>query len=688
MKAKCILITAILGFALSACHDLELAPIGQLFEPELYGNEYGVKKLLTRFYNYLPIEDFDYYHTSTGYFGGSNAWEAYKYSQAQGSGECACDWGGVNNNINNYWAYDRLREINTFILTYPKFKENFLESTYNTFMGEARFLRAFIFFGMVKRYGGIPIITEIQDPLAPLETLQVPRNTEYECWKFIYDDLKFAIDNMPETRSGEPWRANKYIAAALMSRAMLYAGSSAQYTQYAGYDDDEAVVGGFAGMTPDKAQEFFQYSYDASNLIINSGQYSLYMKYPDNLAENFAQIFLDKTSPENIFVEVYYSQAPGGTQLRHCYDAMMSPVPDMASDVGSHCAPTLELMMLYDFPALTTAPNGLDTAYAPIRFNDKSDFAGDNVTVRSVPDGKLHTGTHMEPRLKGTVYFDGMELRGYQFDVFRGIYLTYPSSWTAGFSGNGDRTPNVMPNSDENRKLGSNMTNRTFVWADAPGGSKTLTTAGRHGIFNSNGSENNTYTGVYTRKYIDPNLPASKAKLFQSETDWIVFRLGEIYLNAAEAAYELGKRQEAFDKYIQPIRHRAGCIVENPYKGAPADVSQMDTLESYPMYRYTNPYPIDENLQFIRDERYRELAYENHRFWDLRRWRNTDAVLNNYRPRALMAYYIADEDKWIYLNHYHKGGKTYTSSKESYWAGISSSEITKNPNLLPRNPGR
>jgi hypothetical protein len=87
-----------------------------------------------------------------------------------------------------YWPYDQIRIVNVFINNFPNYKDKYDAATYNALMGEARFLRAFFYQGMAKRYGGVPIITEVQDPVTtPLEELQVPRNTEYDTWKFIYD---------------------------------------------------------------------------------------------------------------------------------------------------------------------------------------------------------------------------------------------------------------------------------------------------------------------------------------------------------------------------------------------------------------------------------------------------------------------------------------------------------------------
>ena len=78
---------------------------------------------------------------------------------------------------------------------------------------------------------------------------------------------------------------------------------------------------------------------------------------------------------------------------------------------------------------------------------------------------------------------------------------------------------------------------------------------------------------------------------YYSKTDWIVFRLGEIYLNFAEAAFELNKPDSALWA-VNKIRARAG----------------MPELQSI-------------TREQIRHERKIELAFEGNRYWDVRRWR-------------------------------------------------------------------
>ena len=638
MKKKLILFIVILGLIASACYKLTLEPKGILGEPQLFGTEFGVKKYFTGIYTWLPIEDFTYFSRSGGSSGftqKNNGWEAGKFSQGNMSGEFVNTWQKVNNDGFGYWPYDRIRLVNNFIASFPNYKSQYADaSIYNSLLGEAHFLRAYFYFGLAKRYGGVPLVTEVQNVLGNKDSLNVSRATEYDTWKLIHDDLQFAIDNMkPSTESG---RANKYVAAALMSRSMLYAGSIAKYTTYLNFQLDQlAAQQGFAGIDPSKANEFFQYAYDAGK-IVEQGPYSLYTKnYPDK-ALNFANVFVDATSPENIFVKYFDKTSPGGTGLKHSYDALMSPNPDMASDVGSESYPSLDFMRMFDFPAITDADG------KPVRFDNRADIK-----------------TNMEPRLRGSMYFDGDVLRGKTFSIQRGIYNSFPGLATDAQNGSNAAPINV----NTNRFLGNK--------GQTDGG---ILITGAHGQFESSGGENNPLTGAFVRKYVNPNMATADVRLNNCAQHWAVFRLGEIYLNMAEASYELGKKTEAFD-YIEKIRVRAGCLVTRPADDL-TDLSQ----------KYG--YPIDGNLQFIRDERYRELWGENHRWWDLRRWRTVDRVLNQYIPRALECYYDRANGKYIFLDESVKNNETWSASKASNYEPIPQGEINKNTNLLPQNPLR
>ena len=87
---------------------------------------------------------------------------------------------------------------------------------------EARFLRAFFYFELVKRYGGVPIFTSelaVQDDFANVE-----RNSLQDCIDFIVKECDEAAGGLP-TKYGDSdlGRATKGAALALKSRALLYA---------------------------------------------------------------------------------------------------------------------------------------------------------------------------------------------------------------------------------------------------------------------------------------------------------------------------------------------------------------------------------------------------------------------------------------------------------------------------------
>lgn len=646
MKNRLLAYIALLGgLVFSQCRELNLEPKGILGEPELFGTEYGVKLYFTGIYNYLPIEDFLYYGTNSDHaYRPDGYWEAGKFSLGNMSGEFFNTWAGVDNDGFAYWPYDRIRDVNTFIQNFPSYQDKYDAEVYNKLMGEAHFLRAYFYFGLAKRYGGVPIVTEVQDPLAGAELLNVSRNTEYDTWKFIHDDLQFAIDNMSDDTK-ETGRANKYVAAALLSRTMLYAGSVAKYTESLGFKQTElAAQQGLAGMEPSQANEFFEYAVEAGK-IVESGPYTLYTKnYPDK-ARNFANLFLDRESPESIFIKEYDKNSPNDNRLRHTYDALMSPSPDMSSFVGAESYVPLDFMELYDMPVYTN-PDG-----TPVRFDSRRDIRND-----------------MEPRMRGTMYFDGDELRGKTFSIQRGIYRTFD-----GVAADAQKGVNTAPiNSNGNRILGGRG------WTTQING-VTLNITGTHGHFDDQGgSENNAWGAAYIRKYINPDMATNEVYEYRSDQHWVVFRLGEIYLNTAEALYELGKREEAFD-YIEKIRERAGTKVVRPaIDMTPTNIGTINKAN------YT--YSVEKSLQFIRDERERELYGENHWWFDLRRWRTADQVLNNFRHRMLSAYYVADEGKYIYLNEDNRINRAWTASKSCYYEPIPWGEIGKNNNLLPQNP--
>ena len=106
-----------------------------------------------------------------------------------------------------------------------------------------------------------------------------------------------------------------------------------------------------------------------------------------------------------------------------------------------------------------------------------------------------------------------------------------------------------------------------------------------------------TCTGYYVKKFV--NNISCKNPIFYPHS-WTIFRYSEILLNAAEAYCEAGDLEKAMN-YVNEIRRRVGMP---DYEG----------------------YNQDELRKRIRNERRIELCFEDHRMWDLRRWRAYDGV--------------------------------------------------------------
>jgi hypothetical protein len=109
-------------------------------------------------------------------------------------------------------------------------------------------------------------------------------------------------------------------------------------------------------------------------------------------------------------------------------------------------------------------------------------------------------------------------------------------------------------------------------------------------------NRSNTHTGYYLRKFIDPRLQSNQV----SNARWKKYRLAEIYLNFAEAENEAnGPTTEAYDA-VNKVRNRAQM------PNLPLGLSK------------------DQFRDRVRRERRVELAMEEHRFWDVRRWKILD----------------------------------------------------------------
>ena len=127
----------------------------------------------------------------------------------------------VNCNIPNgvYSAsYAGIASCNVFLANFKKANLNAAKA--NVYEAEARFLRAFFYFELAQRWGGVVIYKETP---ATIDDYKIAKSTEAEVFAFIAEDLTFAVANLPDTKYSTG-HAMKTSALALQARIALFQG--------------------------------------------------------------------------------------------------------------------------------------------------------------------------------------------------------------------------------------------------------------------------------------------------------------------------------------------------------------------------------------------------------------------------------------------------------------------------------
>jgi starch-binding outer membrane protein, SusD/RagB family len=133
--------------------------------------------------------------------------------------------------------------------------------------------------------------------------------------------------------------------------------------------------------------------------------------------------------------------------------------------------------------------------------------------------------------------------------------------------------------------------------------------------------QNATQSGYYTKKFLQEEVLPEQGSTVRSTSPWIMFRYAEILLNYAEAQFMLGNEGEA-RAIVNQVRKRPGVNMPDITEGG-ADL-----------------------LKKIQNERRVELAFEGHRYFDVRRWK----IANETESKDIMG---------ITIKKMSNGSKTY-----------------------------
>lgn len=548
MKAKKIFVYVSIVLFFTSCDRYFDYENPSLMKEDLVFSEYTyLQQLLTSVYAQLP-ETFNRIDNGMLASTTDEAEHAWDYSQIQAFN--TGNWDAYSN-PDDCWAtrYKAIRSAYVFLngsdsTTFSIYKD--VDNTYYTvynallkqYRGEARFLIAFSYFELLKRYGGVPIVDKA---LTADDDLDIPRSTISEVVNFIVAQCDSAIKILPKSYdSSNTGRATLGAAYALKCRTLLYAASPlfANGSYNAGLCDQAAK----------SAYEIF-----GGTL---KGTYSLESDYGKLFTRNY-------TSKELIF-----EKREGNSNY---YEKANFPIGFDGSGNGATC-PSQNLVDAYEMN------NGKPIADPTSGYNPDEPYK------------------NRDPRLAYSVILNNSTFKGRAVEA-----------WTGGLDGKG--------------------------------------------------KEKATKTGYYIKKYVDDQLD-----LLQNRTSrhtWYYFRLGEIYLNYAEAM------NEAFG----PTDNRYGL-------SAVEAVNLIRARAKMPVLQAADYASVDALRQKIRNERRIELAFEEHRSWDVRRWKIAESTLGaDLRGMDI----VKNENGSFTYTPYVVEKRVFDS--KMYFYPIPNSEILKEPKL-------
>ena len=510
MKNKYFLIAiAAAGMlSLNSCGDfLDRDPDSILTQEIVYSDPGLVKSVLANFYGRVTygqridaVDDFTMLDEAIHYDGNDaetidrNKWRPYEY--------------------------ELIRNINQF-LDGLKTASGVEDVDRKQYEGEARYIRAWVYFCMARTLGGMPIVGDnVFDYTSGMDitTIQVPRSSEAATYDYIIKECQEVSSLMSKETNKNSGRANYWVAKMLEARAAITAGSLATYNTPAEHPLLR-TSGQEVGIPADRAKDYFKTALKAAKEVINDSPYSLKITSDTDLsakADNFFKAVCDKNgNTEVIWCRDYIS--PGQTHgfTKDCLPA------SIGQDTGSdRLSALLNIVEAFEKVNAAEDERGKACQYEVGTLESPKFF-----------DSPLDLFADRDPRLSATIILPNGEFDGKQILLQAGVLLKENGNWI-------EKTA---------------RRNET----DTINGKPILITA-NNGPFGGDDREINR-TGFYIRKYLD-KTPAAGTIGRGSEMWNVYFRISEAYLIAAEAAWEISRNNSDVGalKYINAVRDRAG----------------------------------------------------------------------------------------------------------------------------------
>lgn len=595
MKRLYIYICAVM--MLSSCVDmLDLDPTNKIPADDLFSTPEGIQAHMANLYGRLPIEDFTFSPNRGFNIGVGNDVNNAGFMAAHYCDEAIHpeynDWGEGW----GYWedGYKLIRDLNTLLETIPTLT-SINSKQKASIEAETHFLRAYTYFAIARRYGGVPLITKPQEYTGDIVSLKRPRNTERETWDFILEECNLAIELFGQANENEFYRANRWSSLALKSRAALYAASIAKFTHLPYLSlTGPAVNAKLVGIEAVAADGYYDQCIEASSEIMKSGKFGLYKPSPASPQEatvNYQKLFESPSQClEGVKEPIFMKGYDKNTTLAHNYDVWFCPRQTVLDPnlYPSRMNPTLDF--IDSFEDYTDDGKGEPKPILTRADGNENDYNGFalNKPYLSFPADKPYSAfAGRDARLNAMVLFPGENFGTTKIIIQGGMIKADGSGY------------HYRTQASEKGKDG--LTYYTY------GAEKNTQYSGFDPTMG-----NYTRSGFLFKKFLQIENPVVRG-WGKGTQPWIDMRYGEVLLNLAEAVIEkqtpnseellLGKEA------LNAIRHRA---------------AHKDYIEL--------------NQHNVRKERFVELAFENKRRWDLIRWRSFHKEFENRVRKGLVPF--------------------------------------------------
>ena len=608
---------------------LDREDIDDILFKDVFNNAQNAHNMLHGLYKQMPRGHFVF--GSAGFLGNAadeghskaNWDNAYRMSIG--------DWGPTRMPLNyNPWNkyFEAIRAANMFLENVdqiPNASQPRVDDEIRKRMrGEATFLRALYYSYLLRYYGGVPIVEQTLGP--DDNALFKPRANYDELVEYIVSEAERAVELLPyDYPDSEFGRATKGAAWALISRVRLYAASPQ-------FNNPSEPPSPWAGeYDPNKWQAAASAARDF--IVDTQGQYSLHRSTSPSTMGDYEDLFRLRYSPEIILSYQYEVKQRDGDH-RHVERVCL---PGHFFGYGHGVINNLPLLNLVaDYEVVEIDDNGNVTGSHVLGLDRVINAYENNIIDPETGFDPQNPYVNRDPRFYQSIWYQGVR-------------------WPAGLSRNLDFQ----------------------VWRFEPSPSTTAQ-AFLDGWYN---------TGFFHRKFVDPWLPLTGWHSYDGNNNWPIFRYAEILLNYAEAV------NEAFGPEVVPAGY--------PMSARDA-VNQIRERATYPTYENPNiippgmpveamgkslpPLPSglsqDEMRERIRLERRIELSWEEHRYFDVRRWMIAEET--QQRTWAQEVWLQQDASIRYAINSSHFPFRQWHD--RYYLFPIMELELRKNPDLQ-QNPG-